>query len=627
MREFAEQEIILPTGPHEGRRFSCDRNPWNGLYLDQIDSGNWTSISLTAMRQGGKTLIGSAIPVCYHLFELRETVIYAVPTTDMAMDKWNRDLLPVIKSSRYADMIPKVGSGSRGGEFVTIQFANGAVLRFMTGGGSDKSRAGFTARVIVETETDGMDESGGKSDETDKLTQIEGCCRAYGSMKRIYRECTASTESGRIWREVTGGTNSRIYIKCQHCGEYVLPERNHFAGWQTADTENEAAREAHLICPSCGTAWSEDDRKNANRDCRIVHAGQTIDRSGIVHGPVPDTKSFGLRVSFVNNLLEDQSVVGVDEWKASRAADTDLAERQMLQYVWAMPYSSEATTLTTQDSSSIARRTISYGRGVVPDDATFITVGMDQGKRLCHWVAFAWRNGVTPHIIDYGRQEVASDEIEEEKALLLAMRDFRDTVLKQGWKTSNGTMTSSLSFFDRGWLPGVVTKFCEESENCFPSFGLGVRRFGGLAGEKRDTGTIVKAVKDGYMLVTMPTCRKPVIEVNSDHWKSWIHSRLNVKTTESGALTLYQSPPHEHLWICKHFVAEKKEEEFVAGKGLVTRWVAINRNNHGLDAAALAACAGQVYQDENQDQNKPIQAIEDNAIPVSDFASRKQGRW
>jgi hypothetical protein len=37
---------------------------------------------------------------------------------------------------------------------------NGAVLKFMSGGGGDKSRAGYTARVVVVTDTDGLDTPG-----------------------------------------------------------------------------------------------------------------------------------------------------------------------------------------------------------------------------------------------------------------------------------------------------------------------------------------------------------------------------------------------------------------------------------------------------------------------------------
>src|SRR5678816_4563381 len=136
--------------------------------------------------QSGKTLACFVIPLLYHLFELGETVICGLPDMDMAADKWREDILPVIERSRYRQLLPSSGGGSRGGRVETIQFANGATLKYMSGGGSDKSRAGFTSRVVVITETDGMDQSGGRSRESDKITQLEARTRAYGSRKRIY---------------------------------------------------------------------------------------------------------------------------------------------------------------------------------------------------------------------------------------------------------------------------------------------------------------------------------------------------------------------------------------------------------------------------------------------------------
>lgn len=597
MREFAEQEIVLPPdGPHGGSRFACSRNPWTALWLDACDSGVWNRLALLGVRQGGKTLMGSALPVMYHLFEMRETVIYAVPNLDMAMDKWSKDLLPVIKSSQYANLLPTSGAGSRGGEFISIQFEHGPTLRFMTGGGGDKSRAGFTARVVVNTESDGMDDAGGGSDETDKLSQIEGCTKAFGRMKRVYLECTASTVTGRIWREVKNGTNSRILIRCPHCRAYVTPEREHFMGWSGAGTVKQAERESHFVCPSCGVKWMEEDRQQANRECRLVHRGQALGADGNIVGPPPDTDTLGFRFTSANNLLVDSGVIGVDEWKASRKPDQDLAEKEMRQYVWALPHEPSAIDLTTVDAMSVASRCVPIDRGMVPDDATFITVAVDMGKRLCHWVAVAWRPKGTPHVVDYGRQEVASDDIGEERALILALRELRDSTLRVGWKTSNGMMLPTLTFYDRGWRPEVVEKFCEESgEKNHPAFGLGAGRFGGLAGERRATGTRVVASKDGYLIVVMPTSPLHQVEINADHWKSWVHARLHTKIGESGALTLFRAPqdqPNTHVSFAKHLVAEKKIEQFIPAKGVITRWEVVNRNNHWGDALAMACCAG-----------------------------------
>src|SRR4051812_4294071 len=98
LREFAEQEIVLPTGPYAGMRFNCARQPFSRLFLEQADAG-WRRIASTGPSQSGKTLLSFVTPSLYHLFEVQETVIVGLPSMDMAGDKWTEDLLPVIQAS------------------------------------------------------------------------------------------------------------------------------------------------------------------------------------------------------------------------------------------------------------------------------------------------------------------------------------------------------------------------------------------------------------------------------------------------------------------------------------------------------------------------------------------------
>ena len=142
MRQFAEEEIVIPSGPFIGRRFRCARQPYTGLWFDQIDSGRWSRCVATGPTQSGKSLTCFVIPMLYHLFEMGETVICGLPDMDMAADKWREDILPVIDQSRFRSLLPSAGGGSRGGRVESLQFANGATLKFMSGGGSDKSRGG-----------------------------------------------------------------------------------------------------------------------------------------------------------------------------------------------------------------------------------------------------------------------------------------------------------------------------------------------------------------------------------------------------------------------------------------------------------------------------------------------------
>ena len=75
MREFAEQEIVIPDGPYTGRRFRCSRQPYTRLWFYAVDSGRWTRCVATGPTQSGKTLSAFVIPTLYHLFEIGETQI------------------------------------------------------------------------------------------------------------------------------------------------------------------------------------------------------------------------------------------------------------------------------------------------------------------------------------------------------------------------------------------------------------------------------------------------------------------------------------------------------------------------------------------------------------------------
>lgn len=302
MRQFAEEEIVLPSGPFAGSRFRCYRQPYTGLWFDEVDSGRWSRLIATGPSQSGKTVACFVIPLAYHLFEIGETVICGIPDMDMASDKWREDILPIIERSRYRDLLPNKGAGSRGGSVQSVQFRNGATLRFMSGGGGDKSRAGFTSRVVVITETDGMDEQGRNSREADKISQLIARTRAYGSRSRIYMECTVSTETGRTWREYRQGSRSRIALPCPHCRQWVSPEREHLVGWQESQAHLEAMNASRFVCPACSEPWSDQERTEANHACRLVHSEQQLDEEGNVTGDAPATDTLGFRWSAVNKI-------------------------------------------------------------------------------------------------------------------------------------------------------------------------------------------------------------------------------------------------------------------------------------------------------------------------------------
>lgn len=605
MREFAEQEIVIPTGPFAGLRFLCTRNPFSRLWFAEMEKG-WRRFVATGPTQSGKTLQCFVIPILYHLFEVGEDVILAAPSMDIAVDKWLRDILPVIKSTRYRDQLPRNGVGSKGGKsnLVLIEFKNGKVLRFMTGGGDDKSRSNFTSRVVAITETDGLDEISEGSREADKITQLEARTQAFGDRARIYMECTVSTEEGRTWREYTGGSESRIAVRCPHCRKHVSPEREHLTGWDAED-EIKAGESAAFACPECGAQWTEAERVAANHDCLLVHKGQEITPDGEIVGGKPRTDTLGFRWSAVNNLLTTTAVIGKNEWKAKRSANEDNAEKGMLQFWWAKPYAPASVNLTSLDPITITKRATQDPRGRVPADAGRVTIGIDLGKYLCHWTAVAWRPYASPHVIEYGRLEVATNDLGEERAILAALRQFRDTA-DQGWPADDGSRKPAAVLIDEGWNQDVVVKFCEESPGFYTAKGFGAKQIHRTrkVGEVTEAGLTVIGVFDGYEILWRQGLKTRVVHAQADRWKSWLHARISTPIGQPGALTIHQG--NEHLSFAKHLTAEKKIEEFVAGRGLVVRWEVVNRNNHFLDSTCLACLAGHAEGERLIGEAKPV---------------------
>ncbi|HEV7299710.1 MAG TPA: terminase gpA endonuclease subunit [Tepidisphaeraceae bacterium] len=639
--EFAEQEIVLPDGPRKGRRFQGRWHPAAKLFLAEIDKGIWSRVFFTGPNQDGKSLLLSII-ICYLLFERGETVVFGVPSLDMAEDKWTVNLLPVINASRYKELLPTTGGGSRGGKSVTVEFRNGAILRFMTSGGDDASRAGFTSNNLAVTEADSFDEVGSASREGTKFKQLVKRTLAFPETARIFSECTVTTEDGLIWQEFINGTASRIALPCPHCAGWVTPEREHLVGWREADSETAAIASAQIACPACGVLWTNEQRVAANHRAVLVHRGQVVGPDGNVYGDLPPTKSFGFRWTAVNSILSPSRLpnVGGEEWKALRATDEGKAELDLLQSQWVRPIKPVQQDVHGFDEDSIVRRTIKgLAQGICPDDTECVTIAADVGQRLSYWNAVAWRTGGGPHVIAFDVIEVPSDIMAIEEAILLAFRDWRDAVATRQWTVRNGTIAASVVCIDARW-PGstnAIFQFCRESgEWYYPTQGYGAtqRRV------RRQKTKLIEA-GDHYDLVESLATGDQFIDVNSDHWKSFMAARMVTPLDRHGAMTVFDptvglvdraAVQRELLRLrtyAKHLTAERQRYKFDPRLGNVLQWHQVRENNHWGDAFELACVAAHkagVRLLESMPGEQPP-AVQAGAAPQRSFVNSYKGMY
>lgn len=617
MLEFAEQEVVLPDGPYRDLPYRADRQPFNRLWFREVDrvlsarmrgddSYPIQRFAVVGPSQSSKTVIGCLIPLMYHLFEVRENVIFGLPDMQMASDKWMKDLRPIIAASRYAECLPDSGKGSKGsGAVEAVYFRNGTILKFMSGGGSDKRRAGFTAGVLLVSEVDALDDSSTASAEADRLTQMEARLRAFGSRAIEYLECTVTTELGRIWREYSAGTKSRLGLRCPHCGAAVTPERAHFRGWENADSELAARRLTAVYCPKCGQAWSEEDRRSANGHAILIHDGQDTNDLGAVVGNPRETRTLGFRWSAVNNLFLAVADIGADLWRSSRDPDQDNAERFICQFVFAEPYKPPSLDATTIRWEQVACRRSNWPRGTIPDLAETVICGVDVGKWWLHWVAVAFLGDGSPHVVDYGALDIPSRELGAEGAILEGLRELREKRFRAAWSVEGGgTCHLDRVLIDAHYKDHVVYQFCAESAQPDDPTGgliLPVMGFGSSQMSKqrysapRGTSSRVLHIGDHYHIAYLDDRGVIVVQVDADHWKSYAHERALTATGQAGAMTLFDATASEHAQFARHLAAEHQVEDFQPGKPPRLVWVRQYKQNHWFDALYYALVGGHLH--------------------------------
>jgi hypothetical protein len=164
------------------------------------------------------------------------------------------------------------------------------------------------------------------------------------------------------------------------------------------------------------------------------------------------------------------------------------------------------------------------------------------------------------HIVDYGRVEVASDDMGVEQALMVALREMRD-MLATGWPYTNaaGVVEQAVPqfiFVDAGYQSPVVYAFCREAGERFrPAVGRGVAQQRNQNYHRpTQTGSIVRCIGEGYYASWLPAEQLHLVEVHADQWKSWVHQRLATPLGKPGAIPRIRGLPHrrrvrrQHRW-------------------------------------------------------------------------------
>lgn len=244
-------------------------------------------------------------------------------------------------------------------------------------------------------------------------------------------------------------------------------------------------------------------------------------------------------------------------------------------------------------AGKVASRISGLLQGEKHPDTEFVTVGLDIGKYYSHWTKIAWHGNAIGHVIDYGVMETPGMMTADSKqaviaALLPALLQWRIDITADG--------VPDFCLVDSGDYTDAVYEFVRQVGGT--PFAAAKGWASGRLHMPKDR-TSDKIPFQSCYAHRLPTERIWLYNVDTEHWKQWVHERFSTATVDdqqmpnSGTLSLFAAPNdrRKHLSFSQHIVAEERRDIFVPGKGLKREWKVINRNNHYLDSTALACAA------------------------------------
>jgi phage terminase large subunit GpA-like protein len=469
----------------------------------------------------------------------------------------------------------------------------------MSGTGSDAKRSSFTARHAFMTEVDKYDKAGKASRETAPVEQMEARTLAFGADARVWLECTASIETGRIWIEYLKGTQSRIVVQCPHCGHWWTPEREHLKGWDAGQNAKQARRLAYWECPACEGRHGEKERRAMNKAARLLHSGQEIDADGNITGDAYETDTFSFRWNAYNNLFWSTADIAAKHFTVAAGTDEDETEKDLLQFWWALPFTPREMDLAPIDPEQIKNRVSQYPQRQVPPNATALSVGVDVGKYLMHYVVIAWMADGTGYVIDYDLIEADADRLGTQRAAEVALLELRD-LMGAGYPVagSGDVMIPSQIWIDSGWkdTQHEIYAFCRRPEcrgRYWPAKGYSyLQQTDRAYRQPTKKTTDVRMIGREYHAAKQKEHGVQLIHVNGDFWKTDVRDRFGRPREEPGALILFVATSNAHTKYAKHIEAERPKEIDHPDRGRIVVWEVVSRRNHFLDATYLADAAG-----------------------------------
>lgn len=440
---------------------------------------------------------------------------------------------------------------------ISEKFINGVRLGFGWAGSSTEL-ASHPAGLVLVDERDRMSNDVG--DEGDPVTLAEARTATFPNGLVVVASSPTLEGASPIWSLFEEGTQQKWAWPCPDCSQYFVPSFE-LLKWPEGCSPHQALTEARLACPGCGSLIEDRHRQTMNAAGQFVGPDQAIDS---------DTASF-----WISGLASPWRTWG-QRAKAFLEANKSRQPGRIQAVVNTGFGELYRMAGDAPDWQEVADRRQGYASGMIPEGVRLLTCGVDVQKDRLVYVIRGWGVNSESWLIEHGELwgETEFDFVWGQLSAVI-QRDFDDHRIQR-------------MLIDSGYNPSAqrgraadnqIYTFCRRYRNvAFPTKGHD-RQDKPLKSSRIDVSHQGRVIKNGMQLW----------HIDSDYFKSWVHSRIGWPADEPGGWHLSADTTDDY---CQQLVAEQR---LTKASGHVT-WIKARQDNHYLDAEALNVAAGHMLQ-------------------------------
>ena len=542
--EYVDRDLIVPTGPLEGTRWTC--HAFQREIMDAFDDPAIEEVIVMGSSQWGKTSIACGL-VAYHMEHDPCPIMVVSPTEDPMAKAFSRERIePLLRKTPSLAAVIDPRRDPEGTNTTLLKTFRGGVLA-LVGANSASSLAFRAVRVLILDEIDRYPSELAKEGST--LAIVKRRTQTYGRRRRIFQSSSPTLTTGAISVAHARGDKRIFMVPCPACSD------EHELRWEDVHWPPGAPDAAHFECPVCQHPWSETDRLTA------VTAGYwkpTATPSDLT------VRSYHMWAGY-SPLVRLSQLARESIDALASAEQGDLAPWRTFQQTAlgqaVNPDDAVESPLTSKlRASLLARR--ATDAWIVPTDVRVVAAADVHADRI-EVLVTAWASDEAVWLLDY---QILSGKPDEGTvwAALDALRI----------QTYDGHQIERLDI-DSGYLPHTVYNYVMTRQ------GDGVFAVKGYA--ERPLLSALRKPERG------PKGRKCVLFlVGTDEAKALVMARL-AKADGPGAVHLPRRP-----WCDEEFIAQLTSEqvEIVRQSGQTKkRWVQIRDRNEALDLLCYATHA------------------------------------